>query len=329
MKSRRPVNSNVTSAQSGLNLQWRMMIMKSLRLVMLLLIIAVTTIAVGINSSLVNAQRDLSVEDIYGRWGDPNVVELDGRQFSLNVFMVKGPDQKWMEMLYIYDITDPSGGIPGRSFGLNARGQITFRMSESPSARRYTLELHPIPGDLEVSLMSRGGSNATNAAGKSLSIRTLLDLRNKRVARFGESARFPPGTYKREDLNSTETMTTPTATVNWSGTYVSTASTMTVVGTARSLSATEQWKTGGRNGTNTWVNCQVKGNTAKCNWTGTYEGDPDKTAERHGTLEVTLSGNTITGTYYEDEPTFHWNVGAYPSAIHKGATWPINVQRKQ
>jgi hypothetical protein len=119
--------------------------------------------------------------------------------------------------------------------------------------------------------------------------------------------------------------------VTWAGTYASkssgAASTVTVSGSGGSLTATEHWKAGPRYGSNTWHNCKVSGNTAKCDWTGTYEGDPDKFGHRRGTLEARLSGNTISGAYYEDEPTFDWHVAPYPSAMHKGAVWPFTLTR--
>lgn len=117
---------------------------------------------------------------------------------------------------------------------------------------------------------------------------------------------------------------------NFAGTYARAdgTSTVTISGSGSSLTATEEWAAGGRNGTNNWSNCQVTGNTIKCKWTGVYRGDPDKTADRKGTVTGTLNGDKLTGTFYEDEPTFHWNVAPYPSAIHKGATFELNSIRK-
>ena len=45
-------------------------------------------------------------------------------------------------------------------------------------------------------------------------------------------------------------------------------------------------------------------------------------------LEVELQGDTLTGTVHEEEPNFQWHVPPYPSAMHKGATWPINHTRQ-
>jgi hypothetical protein len=115
--------------------------------------------------------------------------------------------------------------------------------------------------------------------------------------------------------------------VNFAGSYKADTSTLMISGSGSSLSATEEWHAGGRSGTNKWSNCKVTGNTAQCTWTGDYRDDPDKTADRSGTLTVTLNGDTLTGAYEEAEPKFHWRVSPYNSAMHKGAHWPIRQMR--
>jgi len=115
--------------------------------------------------------------------------------------------------------------------------------------------------------------------------------------------------------------------VNFAGSYKADTSTLIISGNASSLSATEEWHSGGRSGTNKWSNCKVTGNTAQCTWTGDYRDDPDKTADRSGTLTVTLNGDTLTGAYEEAEPKFHWRVAPYDSAMRKGAHWPIRQMR--
>jgi hypothetical protein len=114
---------------------------------------------------------------------------------------------------------------------------------------------------------------------------------------------------------------------NFAGSYKADTSTLIISGSGSSLSATEQWHSGGRSGTNKWSNCTVTGNTAQCTWTGDYRDDPDKTADRSGTLTVTLNGDTLTGAYEEAEPKFHWKVAPYASAMRKGANWPIRQMR--
>ena len=116
---------------------------------------------------------------------------------------------------------------------------------------------------------------------------------------------------------------------SWAGTYKSDTSVFSVRSDAGALTATEQWATGGRHGSTNWSACQVTGNTARCKWTGTYEGDPDKSATRSGTLEAKLIGDTISGQYSEDdEPRFTWHVAPYSSGMHKGAIWPFTATRK-
>jgi hypothetical protein len=121
---------------------------------------------------------------------------------------------------------------------------------------------------------------------------------------------------------------------DFSGTYVNDVktSTITISGGGSSLTVTEEWAAGGRSGTNHWSNCRATGNVVKCDWTGDYRGDPGKSGDRHGTLEVTFSGNTMTGTYLEDTPDFK-NPDGTPftgySAMRKGARWPINHTRKE
>jgi len=122
--------------------------------------------------------------------------------------------------------------------------------------------------------------------------------------------------------------------VKWSGTYVNAAGTSTIIvtGDRGRLTAEENWKVGDRYGRNAWVGCTVQANTAKCKWTGTYEGDPAKSGTRSGTLTVTLDGNTLTGRYDEDTPNFKRPDGkpfdSSYSSIHKGAEWPVDFKRQ-
>jgi len=118
---------------------------------------------------------------------------------------------------------------------------------------------------------------------------------------------------------------------NWSGTFSTggpeNGETQVLSYSGTTLTASGHWKSGARYGSTAWHGCVLKENVAKCTWTGTYEGDPDKFGHRHGTLTATLSGDKISGEYYEDEPTFDWHVAPYPSAMHKGAVWPFNFVR--
>ncbi|HEY6817157.1 MAG TPA: hypothetical protein VI168_16590, partial [Croceibacterium sp.] len=105
--------------------------------------------------------------------------------------------------------------------------------------------------------------------------------------------------------------------------YANSESRITVVRSMSGITATEEWATGGRAGTNRWTNCVIT-HVLTCNWIGDYRNDPDKTAVRSGTLTAQLNGNVLTGTYLENAPQFSWRVQPYDSAMRAGAQWPIN-----
>jgi hypothetical protein len=107
-----------------------------------------------------------------------------------------------------------------------------------------------------------------------------------------------------------------------SGSY---ASTISISG--NSLTSSFQYQNGHSTGTGRW-NCTVSGNTARGTWTESYN-DPDKSAQRRGTLQLTLSGDSITGQAIEDEPVFSWRTSPYSSAMRKGAVWPITLTRRR
>jgi beta-lactam-binding protein with PASTA domain len=117
----------------------------------------------------------------------------------------------------------------------------------------------------------------------------------------------------------------------WSGTYVEPNSTIVLSGSAAGLSASFTYEVGAAKGSGSWTGCQVEGNTAKCNWTAAHE-DETKSGTRSGTVQVTLDGNSITGSYTENEPVFSYKPGysaaSVVSSMHQGATWPINATRK-
>ena len=117
----------------------------------------------------------------------------------------------------------------------------------------------------------------------------------------------------------------------WSGTYESPdkKSTITLSSSGETLTGSDQWVNGERYGNDTITDGTITGHTAKANWKGEYLGDPDKVGHRHGTLQMTLDGDTLSGEYDEDEPTFDWNVAPYESAMHKGAVWPFTYTRRK
>lgn len=103
------------------------------------------------------------------------------------------------------------------------------------------------------------------------------------------------------------------------------AYTSTISISGNSFRASFQYQNGHSTGTGQW-NCIVTGNTARGNWTESYN-DPDKSVQRRGTLQVTINGDKITGQAFEDEPVFNWRTSPYSSAMRKGAVWPISLTR--
>lgn len=118
---------------------------------------------------------------------------------------------------------------------------------------------------------------------------------------------------------------------DWAGSYEQEGSTTVISGSTAGLSASFTYQVGGSKGSGSWSSCQVEGNTAKCKWTAQHE-DETKSGTRSGDVQVTLSGTTITGAYYENEPVFSYKEGysaaTVSSSMHEGATWPINATRK-
>ena len=116
---------------------------------------------------------------------------------------------------------------------------------------------------------------------------------------------------------------------SWIGVFENDIQKMTIKGSGNSISAHFTYKIGNSTGRGTWVNVKVEGNTATGSWTDEYK-DADKSAKRNGSLVATLSGNTLTYDYKENEPAFTWNAGVtpYTSTIRKDATWQGVLTRK-
>jgi hypothetical protein len=87
----------------------------------------------------------------------------------------------------------------------------------------------------------------------------------------------------------------------------------------------------GASGSGQWSNCRVTGNTAECDYTGTHD-DATKSGTRRGKLKVSLSGDTMTGTLYEDTPQWSYKPGYsaanVSSAMYKGAEFPVTFKRQ-
>src|ERR1035437_7367003 len=98
------------------------------------------------------------------------------------------------------------------------------------------------------------------------------------------------------------------AQTNWSGTWTDAGSVTNISGGGNSLSASFTYKGSDYSGSGSCSNCRVAGNTATCNWTASHNDDT-KSGTRTGTLEVTLSGDMITGAYHEAAPQWSYKPG--------------------
>lgn len=121
---------------------------------------------------------------------------------------------------------------------------------------------------------------------------------------------------------------------NWAGTYEGNTSwgvlRIVISGLGNGISATTAHiKTSGYTDKGQWFDCKVEGNKLKCKWTEKFE-DGDKSASRNGTVEVTLQGNVLSGTSFENEPSFSWkpNISPYQSGMRAGAAWPLSITKK-
>ncbi len=102
----------------------------------------------------------------------------------------------------------------------------------------------------------------------------------------------------------------------WVGTWVhatdSGSETVTISTKGSSFNVSFSYKQSGeRSGNGQWKNCKLRGNTVTCVWTAEHD-DPQKTGTRQGTLKMTLSGNTISGSYLEDVAHWNWKPGYGP-----------------
>jgi hypothetical protein len=124
-------------------------------------------------------------------------------------------------------------------------------------------------------------------------------------------------------------VTTPSA-PGWVGEWLQSGGTVTIKGTETNFSAAYQYRRPPTKGVGSWESCEVNGNTAKCSAKEEYE-DEEKFASRHGTVQATLKGDTITGVFVESTPTFRWKPGSPPwnSSIREGQKWPFTLTRKR
>jgi hypothetical protein len=119
---------------------------------------------------------------------------------------------------------------------------------------------------------------------------------------------------------------------NWAGTWAGSYNhVVTISGGGDSISASFQYQQVGASGSGQWSNCRVTGNTLECDYTAHHD-DATKSGSRSGKVKVSLSGDTITGTFYEDTPQWSYKPGYSAanvnSAMFKGAEFHVTFKRQ-
>jgi hypothetical protein len=119
---------------------------------------------------------------------------------------------------------------------------------------------------------------------------------------------------------------------NWAGTWSGSYNlVVNISGAGDSISASFQYQQVGASGSGQWSNCRVTGSTAECDYTAHHD-DATKSGNRRGKVKVILSGDTITGTFFEDTPQWSYKPGYsaanVSSAMFKGAEFHVTFKRQ-
>lgn len=72
--------------------------------------------------------------------------------------------------------------------------------------------------------------------------------------------------------------------------------------------------------------CTVSGNKATCRGAGTYS-DKDKTIPYNDSWQLSLNGDTISGTWRIEQSNVSWRVAPYPSGLDAGTGGSMSMQR--
>ncbi|MEK7656173.1 MAG: hypothetical protein AAB412_00305 [Elusimicrobiota bacterium] len=128
----------------------------------------------------IDVTKPFGVADLFGTWGDPNVLYIDGRFLALVVRTVRTKDNppEYKQMVGLYDITSPDN-IYGKRFDLDYPGGEAFKLDDKrPDARQYILDFKPIEGknDMEISIKRPDDTGPTDGNGGPGRIPTLNEL---------------------------------------------------------------------------------------------------------------------------------------------------------
>ena len=126
---------------------------------------------------------------LFGRWGDPHVVHLDGRVIALRAIEEPAGEGVMIGKVQVYDVSD-AGDDPkkayGRAFDPTEGGPWEFRLGGEGS-KRYKLELvKTYQGDF-VKLTRPDGTEAANAEGTPILLSDLESSRKAKAAKAWEN----------------------------------------------------------------------------------------------------------------------------------------------
>jgi len=156
-----------------------------------------------------------------------------------------------------------------------------------------------------------------NATGKPITIKIFDQLH------------YPPGVLTLTIAPRAGTV----AADNWNGTFSDGQNVFTITASGTGLSGSSKWTAPGETfekhgSTGTFSDCTVNGNHAHCKTSpGTYH-DPDKSIATTGTVDLTLSGDTLTFVGTVTSATATWHVAPYTSAVHTGAVFTSVAKRQ-
>ncbi|MFA5138896.1 MAG: hypothetical protein WC728_06635 [Elusimicrobiota bacterium] len=106
-----------------------------------------------------------NADEIYGKRGDRNFIDIGGRQITFNIVSIKDETGALKTRLTVFDRTD-TANIHGKSFDLDdpaLQKAFTFKMDERPDATNtnsYTIQLVPDGKDIKIQFTSADGQKA-------------------------------------------------------------------------------------------------------------------------------------------------------------------------
>jgi len=113
--------------------------------------------------------------------------------------------------------------------------------------------------------------------------------------------------------------------LDWAGTYGDGENEYTLTGGNAGLSGQGR-SLRGNPASGQWSACVVEGNRATCQFSGSFRDD-DKSASYSGTAQLTLDGDTLSGTNVLERVSISWRSAPYGTVFQEGARFPFSLKR--